>query len=57
MKEVQIGEYVLPLTFHTPPTVLRRHRVACTPDLCQLMGRENGCKDGEEEDLYGLGPV
>jgi hypothetical protein len=32
MREVQIGEHVLSLECHTPPTVLRCHRVACTPD-------------------------
>jgi hypothetical protein len=58
MKEVQIGEHVLPLAFHTPPNVLRRHRIAWTPDLRQLMVRENVCNlEGEEDDLYGLGPV
>jgi hypothetical protein len=58
VKEVQIGEHVLPLAFHTPPTILRRHRVACTPDFCQLMVGENVCNlEGEDDDLFGLGLV
>jgi hypothetical protein len=32
MKEVQVGEYLLALDYHTPPIVLHRQYVACTPD-------------------------
>jgi hypothetical protein len=49
---------VLPLAFRTPPTVLRRHRVACTPELRQLMvGESDSSSEGEDENLFGLGPV
>jgi hypothetical protein len=55
---VQIGEYVLPLEFHTPTTVLRRHRVACTPDVRQLAVGKNGSSlEDEDEALFGLGPI
>jgi hypothetical protein len=58
VKEVQIGEHVLPLAIHTPPTVLRHHRVACTPELHQLMvGGSVSNSEGEDDNLFGLGPV
>jgi hypothetical protein len=58
VREVQIGEHVLPLALNTPLTVLRPHRVACTPDLRQLMvGESVSNSEGEDENLFGLGPV
>jgi hypothetical protein len=32
MKEVQVGGHLLLLECHTPPVVLHRQRIACTPD-------------------------
>jgi hypothetical protein len=38
LKEVQVGELLLPLDGHTPPNVLPRHRVACTPVVNRVAG-------------------
>jgi hypothetical protein len=49
---------VLPLEFHTPTTILRHHQVACTPDVHQLAVGKNGSgSEGEDEALFGLGPI
>jgi hypothetical protein len=57
MREVQIGDHVLPLEFHTPPTVMRRHQVSCTPDARQLALVKNGNRIGDDDEvLFGLGP-
>jgi hypothetical protein len=55
---VQIGEYVLPLEFHTPTTVLRRHRFACTLEFRQLAVRRIGSSLEEGDGaLFGLEPM
>jgi hypothetical protein len=56
LKEVQVGELMLPLDGHTPPNVLPRHRVASAP-VVQVAGTATGNAGEMVDSWFGLGPV
>jgi hypothetical protein len=56
LKEVQVGELMLPLDGHTPPNVLPRHYVASTL-VVQVAGTASGNSGEMVDSWFGLGPV
>jgi hypothetical protein len=54
LKEVQVGELLLPLDGHTPLNVLPRHRVACTPVVDRIAGVVSVKSGGMVDSWFGL---
>jgi hypothetical protein len=55
MKEVQVGGHLLLLECHTPPVVLHRQRVACTPE--DMVSLSKGWQQREWSRVFGCSPM